>query len=375
MDSMSFASDQNLHADGLSDKSRRILAMREDVFAEWERRVRQEVKGAATLLRPILINTLPVFYDNIAQSLTPEYPRDVATSSNTIATAHGGERARMTSYGVEQVIHEYQLFREALAVNAERNAIDFNHADWRIINASLDAAVRESVRQFTEMHEGFRHQVAASLTHDMRTPLSVISNGALVLTLDVGKDKIRDMAQRILNGVRRLDEMTIELLDILSFHRGQKLPLSLTEFDLLPLTEDVAAQASVGQPGRCVVIGEVLHGYWCENSLRRALENLVVNAIKYGSDEPVTIKFGATGGRLMLSVHNAGNAIPGSRVGRIFDYLRRDNDTDVAGWGIGLPFVQNVAESHGGSVAVDSAAETGTTFMIDIPVDCRPFVD
>lgn len=372
---MSFASDQNLHADTLSDKSQRILAIREDVFAEWERRVRQEVKGAATILRPILINTLPVFYDNIAQSLTPDYPREVATSSNTIASAHGGERARMTSYGVEQVIHEYQLFREALAANAERKGIEFGHADWRVINASIDAAVRESVRQFTEMHEGFRHQVAASLTHDMRTPLSVISNGAQVLTLKPDHAKTRDMAERILTGVRRLDEMTIELLDILSFHRGQKLPLSLTEFDLLPLADDVAAQASIGQPGRCVVFGELLHGYWCENSLRRALENLVANAIKYGSDDTVTIKFAATGGRLMLSVHNAGNAIPGSRVGRIFDYLRRDNDTDVAGWGIGLPFVQNVAESHGGSVAVDSSPETGTTFMIDIPVDCRPFVE
>lgn len=372
---MSFASDQNLHAGDLSDKSQRILAMRDAVFAEWERRVRQEVKGAATLLRPILVNTLPVFYDNIAQSLTPDYPRDVATSSNTIASAHGGERARMTSYGVEQVIHEYQLFREALAANADANGIEFSHADWRVIHASIDAAVRESVRQFTEMHEGFRHQVAASLTHDMRTPLSVISNGAQVLNMISEHNKTRDMAQRIMVGVRRLDEMTVELLDILSFHRGQKLPLSLTEFDLLPLATDVAAQASLGQPGRCVVIGEPLHGYWCENSLRRAMENLVVNAIKYGNDDTVTIKFDCIGGRLMLSVHNAGDAIPKSRVSRIFDYLRRDNDTDVAGWGIGLPFVQNVAESHGGSVAVDSAPETGTTFMIDIPVDCRPFVD
>jgi nitrogen-specific signal transduction histidine kinase len=41
---------------------------------------------------------------------------------------------------------------------------------------------------------------------------------------------------------------------------------------------------------------------------------------------------------------------------------------------MGLPFVKSVAESHGGSVAVDSSAATGTTFIIDIPVDCRPFV-
>ena len=44
------------------------------------------------------------------------------------------------------------------------------------------------------------------------------------------------------------------------------------------------------------------------------------------------------------------------------------------GWGIGLPFVKAVGESHGGSVSVDSSPELGTTFLIDIPVDCRPFV-
>ena len=59
---------------------------------------------------------------------------------------------------------------------------------------------------------------------------------------------------------------------------------------------------------------------------------------------------------------------------RIFDYLRRENNCPAPGWGIGLPFVQSVAESHGGSIAVDSAPETGTSFIFDVPVDCRPFV-
>jgi signal transduction histidine kinase len=54
--------------------------------------------------------------------------------------------------------------------------------------------------------------------------------------------------------------------------------------------------------------------------------------------------------------------------------LQREAARDAKGWGIGLPFVRNVAESHGGSVAVDSSPATGTTFLIDVPVDCRPFV-
>jgi len=76
-----------------------------------------------------------------------------------------------------------------------------------------------------------------------------------------------------------------------------------------------------------------------------------------------------------MSVHNSGNAIDREHHGQIFEYLWRDGSTKgKRGWGIGLPFVKSVAESHGGSVAVDSSPATGTTFIIDIPVDCRPFV-
>lgn len=76
----------------------------------------------------------------------------------------------------------------------------------------------------------------------------------------------------------------------------------------------------------------------------------------------------------MLSVHNEGNPVPEEERERIFKYLRRAaSPLSAIGWGIGLPFVKAVVESHGGSVCVDSSAETGTTFIVDIPVDARPF--
>ena len=78
--------------------------------------------------------------------------------------------------------------------------------------------------------------------------------------------------------------------------------------------------------------------------------------------------------RVRVSVHNSGPCIAEEQMMRIFDYLRRDNHAPAPGWGIGLPYVQNVAESHGGSVAVDSAPASGTSFILDLPVDCRPFV-
>jgi signal transduction histidine kinase len=368
------ATDQKIGEGGLSATSRKVLAIRDDVFAAWESDVRRLVQGARDLLHPILINTLPVFYDNIAEALTPDYPRQKATSNTDIASAHGNERARMTSYGPEQIIHEYQLFRDAFSRVAEAHGVTLSRAEWDVFNGSIDSAVRESVKEFTLMHDSFRHRVAASLSHDMRTPVSVVINAAHVLSMAPHPDKLPGIAKRILDNGERLGSMITELLDALSFHRGQKLPLILTQFDVLDLARAVAAETTEHRSIQCSVTGVPVLGYWCENSLRRALENLVTNAVKYGDGTDIRIRIDEAHGRMLLSVHNAGNAIPPEHRGRIFDYLWREGGAQQEGWGIGLPFVQNVAESHGGSVAVDSSPGSGTTFLIDIPVDCRPFV-
>ena len=355
-------------------RAQRLFAMRDAVLTAWEERVRASVRGADQLLTPILINTLPAFFDNLAEALTPGHPRENATSDSNVPAVHGNERARMTNYGPEQVIQEYQIFRDCFAAVAHESHITLRSKDWRIINESIDMGIRESIREFTTMHEGFRRRIAAGLSHDMRNPLAVICTSAQLLLRQTAPDKVAALAQKIAEHGKRLDSMIEELLDTLSYHRGQQLPLSLRQFDILPLAQAVASQVNLQHPGKCIVSGQSVTGWWCENSLRRALENLLGNAIKYGDDEPISVAVEATHERLIITVHNGGRAISPDQSARIFEYLRRENLGPAPGWGIGLPYVQNVAESHGGSIAVDSSPETGTSFIFDIPVDCRPFV-
>ena len=100
------------------------------------------------------------------------------------------------------------------------------------------------------------------------------------------------------------------------------------------------------------------------------------NAVKYGApDTPIRVKIALVNERVMLSVHNEGEPIPPEQMESIFQVFRRADaakEGDIEGWGIGLPYVRSVAESHGGSVAVDSAVSRGTTFVLDIPLDARP---
>lgn len=370
------ASDQKLSDEGLSSLSLNVLSMREAVLADWEADVRRLVQGASEILHPVLINTMPVFYDNIAEALSPQHPREQATSNNDLASAHGNERARLTSFGPDQVVHEYQLFRESFFRVAGQRRLALGRAEMSVIHTSIDSAIREAVKEFTAIHDDFRHQLAAALSHDMRTPLSVLMGTAELMGVVRDESKRPALLSKILSNGRRLGGMIDKLLDALSFRQGQRIPLTLSKFDILDVAHLVAQQAAIEAQAAPIVIGSPAEGYWCQDSIQRALENLVANALKYGDGKEVRIKIDTGHERLFLSVHNTGSHIPEQHQERIFQYLWREREnTALKGWGIGLPFVQNVAQSHGGSVVVDSSPEAGTTFLIDIPLDGRPFVD
>lgn len=354
--------------------SRALLAIREEVFDLWEAQVRAAVDGACEVLSPILVNTLPAFYGNLAEALTPAYPRDDATSHNTAAAAHGSERARMTNFGPEQVIHEYQLFKDALKTVSAKYDVALSSGDWDIIDRSINSAVRAAVREYTVVSEELRNKLAAALSHDMRTPLAVISNGAQLINLAPDLAYAQRVAKKIEANAGRLADMIAEVLDALTTKPSENLPLSLTNFDMAELVNVIQQDFSERVLPSIKVAGSPIVGHWCYGTMRRAVENLVANAANYGTGESITIQTAHTRGRLMISVHNTGNPIELEQLQRIFEYTERGQSL-VKGWGIGLPFVKRAAEDHGGSVTVDSSGATGTTFLIDVPVDCRPFVE
>jgi signal transduction histidine kinase len=122
---------------------------------------------------------------------------------------------------------------------------------------------------------------------------------------------------------------------------------------------------------------EPIMGYFDGEALRRAVANLGANAVKYGTTErAVTITVRGEYGRAFIVVHNHGGYIPAEQqetLFRAFARLPQAQGSEKTGWGLGLAQVRGVAESHGGSIGIDSSPELGTSFTIDIPSDARPF--
>jgi signal transduction histidine kinase len=126
---------------------------------------------------------------------------------------------------------------------------------------------------------------------------------------------------------------------------------------MLVLVKEVCEEANAVHSSRLKHLGEPLDGWWDRDAIKRALENLVGSPVKYGAhDTPITIKFSSYHGRAILSAHNEGEAIPPDQmeaVFRVYQRIKMAREGNKQGWDSGLPYVHSVAESHGGTIAVD----------------------
>ena len=347
--------------------------MRYDVMSRWAAQVISEIPVAAGLDSPVLIDTLPILYDDIAEAVSPGVERPFATSKSNLARMHGQERARMTSYGPEDVVRELQLFRDVIFFALKARGVNLNAHECEIIGKSIDIATREAVSGYCLVLAKMNETFIASLSHDLRNPLHVANCIAQLMQMKCSNPNLISMAKRVCNKLRDVDEMIQTLLDASLLKTHMKLKLHIGALDILALAEEVCADLPL-LGGRINVVGNSIVGYWCRTSMRRALENLLSNAYKYGDPEgAVTVEVSSFDGRMMLSVHNQGPPIPDQELQRLFQPFERMENVNIQGWGLGLPFVQSVAESHGGTVVADSAEERGTTFTINVPVDSRPY--
>jgi signal transduction histidine kinase len=359
----------------MSELTCAFLDLRDLVLSQWMQRVTAEIPSAATVGEPLLIDTLPVLYENIAQALTAGAPRPFATSGTNLGTAHGRERANMTDYGASELIHELQIFRDVLFSIAASKNLPLSKHDGEVIGHSIEEATRESIKGFDEVNKELSEAFIAGLSHDLRNPLNVASVSAQLILQKSTDDKITALAQRICAKIAETDAMIQTLLDAAVLKAKARMKLHIVPLDIMPLIEEVCADMFLGEQV-VRVKGEPISGYWCKMSMQRALQNLLSNAQKYGdSSKPITVQTSRVDDRMIVSVHNEGPTIPTNELPQLFGSFFRIEDVNVKGWGLGLPFVQNVVESHGGSVIVDSAKERGTTFTISLPIDARPYVN
>jgi signal transduction histidine kinase len=225
-----------------------------------------------------------------------------------------------------------------------------------------------------------RERFMNTLAHDLRSPLSTALMAAQFLFRFKPEAEQRDhLLQTIMGSLRRVDEMTENLLDASLLEAGQSLPLAASPCELRAIVERTVGDLTLVHGDRIVIRGpDELRGCWSCEGLHRALENLVTNAFKYGDpDTPITVGLEGGDAGPRLSVHNEGRPLGEAEKRKLFELFQRTGSARVSGqqgWGIGLSVVKGIAESHGGHVSLESEPGAGTTFTIQLPWDSRPFL-
>ncbi|QLY24616.1 sensor histidine kinase KdpD [Bdellovibrio sp. KM01] len=351
------------------------------VMKTWEKGVRDQVESAGELLRPILRDALPQFLRLLAKALAEPNARGLIEESSAIVKRHAAIRARETSFGASHIVLEFQILRQAVTYHLEQE-MHLSEQDKQTIQKTFDEAIQEALMEFFQVHATIKDEFTATLSHDLRNPIGIAQMSAEIIqeiAADIADPKIKnqiiDLTGRITANTKRADRMLQDLLDASILRIGEKLPINLSKLDLVALAHDVVEELEPREKHRISVIGESTFGFWDHEGLRRCFENLIKNAIKYGSpDTPITIRINREKGHVLASVHNEGNPISKNDLRIIFHTFGRSRSAisgGVQGWGIGLALVRAMTESLGGTTRVESSPEFGTTFTMDLPEDSR----
>ncbi|NMO21893.1 PAS domain-containing protein [Pyxidicoccus fallax] len=247
------------------------------------------------------------------------------------------------------------------------------------IGANTDIHEQKTLTARLEEEHDLREKFVATLTHDLRTPLTAAKlNAQMVARKASDPNALYKLSARIIENLDRADQMIRDLLDANRFRAGEGLLLEVSECELTALTRETLEELALVHGDRFVLEAPgPIQGHWSCGGLRRILENLCNNAIKYGArDHGVTVTLAEHGAdAVSLSVHNWGNPIPPEDQKLLFQQYRRLDSAQARaqkGWGLGLTLVEGLAQAHRGSVRVDSTRETGTTFTVTLARDLRP---
>ncbi len=228
--------------------------------------------------------------------------------------------------------------------------------------------IRSVTRAFNQMSKGIqeleedRALLMAGISHDLRTPLTRIR-----LATEMMSPEDSYLAEGIISDTEECNEIISQFMDYLKPVNTQ----SFIEVSLNDIANDVASS----EGGYEVQIDTDLHQPLKETlgspiAIKRAVSNLVVNAIRYGNGW-TKVSTGATADNKLVwvCVEDNGPGIEQNQIAKLFEpFTRGDTARGSEGTGLGLAIVKRIVSQHNGSVTVNNRTEGGLKVQISFPV-------
>lgn len=224
----------------------------------------------------------------------------------------------------------------------------------------------------------FEQELVAMVSHDLRTPLTVISLGASrLLQSEVDAETTRRIAGRVSVAAARAARLTQDLLAFTEARHRDRIPVHIESGDLHRVVEDTVEDLRLEHSAHLI---DVEHrgdgtGEFDPDRVAQIITNLVSNAVRYGTrGEPIHVRSFGTEAELGLEVNNAGPPIPEEEKKKLFEPLQRGKGSEqrAHGLGLGLFIVDRIVSAHQGKIEIESDASHGTTFRVTLPRTTSP---
>ena len=208
-------------------------------------------------------------------------------------------------------------------------------------------------------------ELASTIGHELRNPLGVISNAVYLLRGDLGPDPTDAASRHLATAEREVSAATVIVSDLLEFAR-QRDPV-MTDVDAGALLDEVLGvlPPPTGitvhrQPENAPVVAVA-----DRDMLRQVLLNLIGNAYQAMPEGgSLTVGVADDGHNARLRVTDTGAGMNDEVQAKLFEPFFT---TKARGVGLGLAVCKRIIDAHGGSIAVDSALGTGSTFTVVLP--------
>jgi len=343
----------------------------------WESRVINEIPAAKNSSNLALRNQLPNVLEDIAEIINrydnvqeiEKYERFDEIIQNSLE--HGRHRATSSHYTVKQILQEYIIFHRVLTETLIEEDV-YTMDVGIVLKYTLETAMLTSAGSFSDSLQEMREKLIGTLAHDIRNPISAAYFAFDILKITNDKKRSDKLIKMGMRSLKKSLDMVEGLLDAISVKAGEGITLNFSEIDIVREIKWVANEASEIYTKNIVfqTNAEKIVGVFDGTAIRRVVENLVTNAVKYGApDTEINISLEDNDDTVIIQVHNHGEAIDQKNQSDIFNFLNRGNasqDSKLESWGMGLTLVKSVAIAHGGQVDLVSTDTEGTTFSIDL---------
>lgn len=236
------------------------------------------------------------------------------------------------------------------------------------------AVVLNGTAEALSKTDELRRDLMANVSHDLRTPLTIIKSYAEMIRDLSGGDEVKRTAHAnvIVDEADRLSLLVSDILDLSKMESGA----SSIENKLFDLREAIDAVVAGFKPFEDE--GYTFNLECCDTAvvsgdfqrIKSVIYNLVANAVNYtGNDKQIYICLAKKDGNACFSVRDTGKGIPKEEIPRVWERYYRASAThnrDVVGTGIGLSIVKTVLRAHKANFGVDSKVGDGSTFWFNL---------